>query len=101
MGDTAHAPSPFQCQGADQAIEDSLTLTDLFAHVKDVNDVPLALAAFDQARRPRANKNVVESRKKGMIFSMLDEECMDVKEIAEGFPGQEKKKIHALGSGNL
>jgi salicylate hydroxylase len=79
MGDAAHAPSPFQGQGAGQAIEDSLTLTDLFAHVTDVKDVSLALAAFDQIRRPRANKNVVESRKTGKIFSMMDEECSDGK----------------------
>jgi salicylate hydroxylase len=86
MGDAAHAPSPFQGQGAGQAIEDSLTLTDLFAKVKTVEDVPLALAAFDQVRRPRANKNVIESRKTGNIFSMLDPEYRGVREIANGFP---------------
>jgi salicylate hydroxylase len=88
MGDAAHAPSPFQGQGAGQAIEDSLTLTDLFAHVKDVDDIPLALAAFDQVRRPRANKNVHESRKTGKIFSLLDPGHTDVREIAEGFPAR-------------
>jgi salicylate hydroxylase len=88
MGDAAHAPSPFQGQGAGQAIEDSLTLTDLFAHVKTPEDVSLALAAFDQVRRPRANKNVIESRKTGKILSMLDPEHTDVREIAEGFPGR-------------
>lgn len=88
MGDAAHAPSPFQGQGAGQAIEDSLTLTDLFAHVKTVEDISRALAAFDQVRRPRASKNVIESRKTGKIFSMMDEEWTDVKGIAEGFPGR-------------
>ena len=86
MGDAAHAPSPFQGQGAGQAIEDSLTLTDLFAHVRSVGDVEMALAAFDRVRRPRAGKNVVESRRTGRIFSMMDEEWTDVKGIAEGFP---------------
>jgi len=88
MGDAAHAPSPFQGQGAGQAIEDSLTLTDLFAHVTDVKDVSLALAAFDQIRRPRANKNVVESRTTGKIFSMMDENFRDERGIADGFPGR-------------
>lgn len=88
MGDAAHAPSPFQGQGAGQAIEDSLTLTDLFAHVKTPEEVSLALAAFDQVRRPRASKNVVESRKTGRILSMLDPECVDVRDIAEGFRGE-------------
>lgn len=88
MGDAAHAPSPFQGQGAGQAIEDSLTLTDLFAKAKTVEDVSLALAAFDQVRRPRANKNVIESMKTGKIFSMMDPECRDVREIADGFPAR-------------
>ena len=88
MGDAAHAPSPFQGQGAGQAIEDSLTLTDLFAHVRSVGDVEMALAAFDRVRRPRAGRNVIESRKTGKIFSMMDEEWRDVKGIAGGFPGR-------------
>jgi salicylate hydroxylase len=88
MGDAAHAPSPFHGQGAGQAIEDALTLTDLFAHVKSAGDVSMAFAAFDQVRRPRANKNVIESRQTGRAFPMLDEECTDMKELADGFPSR-------------
>jgi len=88
MGDAAHASTPFQGQEAGQAIEDSLTLTDLFAHVKRVEDVPLALAAFDQVRRTRGNKNVTESRKMGKTFSLLDPDHTDVREIADGFPAR-------------
>lgn len=88
MGDAAHAPSPFHGQGAGQAIEDALTLTDLFAHVKTSVDVSMAFAAFDAVRRPRGNKNVVESRRTGKIFSMLDEEHTDMREIADGFPAR-------------
>lgn len=90
MGDAAHAPSPFQGQGAAQAIEDSLTISDLFAKVRTAKDVPLAFAAFDQVRRPRAHKNVIESRKTGKIFSLLDPEYTDVREIAGGFPTRMK-----------
>lgn len=90
MGDAAHATTPFQGQGAGQAIEDSLTLTDIFAHVKKVEDVPFAFAAFDQVRRPRGNKNVTESRKMGNIFSLLDPDYTDVREIADGFPARTK-----------
>lgn len=74
MGDAAHAPTPFHGQGAGQAIEDALTLTDLFADVRIVGDVPLAFAAYDAVRRPRGNKNVTESRKAGKIGSLLDPE---------------------------
>jgi len=48
----------------------------------------MAFAAFDAVRRPRANKNVVESRRTGRAFSMLEEECADMKELADGFPGR-------------
>lgn len=85
MGDAAHAPTPFHGQGAGQAIEDALTLTDLFAEVKTVEDIPLAYAAYDAVRRPRANRNVLESRKAGRIGSLLDPEHTNVAEIAAGF----------------
>jgi salicylate hydroxylase len=88
MGDAAHAPSPFHGQGAGQAIEDALTLIDLFTHLKSAGDVYMASAVFDQVRRPRANKNVIESRRTGRAFSMLDEEHPDMKELADGFPSR-------------
>jgi salicylate hydroxylase len=56
--------------------------------VKTPEDVSLALAAFDQVRRLRTNKNVIESRKTGRTLSMLDPEHTDVGEIAKGFPGR-------------
>jgi len=58
--------------------------------VKTVEDVSLAFAAFDQVRRPRANKNVTESRKTGRILSRLDPKHTDVREIADGFPARMK-----------
>jgi hypothetical protein len=69
-------------------MEDSLTLTDLFTHVKTPEDVSLALAAFDQVHCPRAKKNVIESRKTGRILSMLDPGHTNVGEIAEVFLGR-------------
>jgi salicylate hydroxylase len=85
MGDPAHAPTPFHGQGAGQAIEDALAISDLFAEVKSDEDVPFALAAYDQVRQPRGNKNVITSLMTGRIGSLLDPDHPDVKEIADSF----------------
>jgi len=85
MGDAAHAPTPFHGQGAGQATEDALTISDLFAEVKNVQDIPPAFAAYDKVRRPRGNKNVTTSRTSGIIGSLLDPSHTDVVEIATGF----------------
>lgn len=70
MGDAAHASTPFQGQGAGQAIEDACVLSALFEKVSTPNDVPNALAAYDQIRRPRAQRVVSTSREVGQMMSM-------------------------------
>lgn len=70
MGDAAHASTPFQGQGAGQAIEDACVLSALFAKVTTPDDVPNALAAYDQVRRPRAQRVVSTSRESGQLMSM-------------------------------
>jgi len=56
LGDAAHACTPFQGQGAGQAIEDAFVLESLFAHVDTPEKVPMAFRAYDQIRRPRSQK---------------------------------------------
>ena len=70
MGDAAHASTPFQGQGACQAIEDACVLSALFEKVSAPGHVPNALAAYDQVRRPRAHKIVSTSREAGHLLSM-------------------------------
>lgn len=70
MGDAAHASTPFQGQGAAQAIEDACVLSALFEKVSTAQDVPNALAAYDQVRRPRAQRVVSTSREAGELMSM-------------------------------
>ena len=70
MGDAAHASTPFQAQGACQAIEDACVLSALFEKVSTSGHVPKALAAYDQVRRPRAQKIVRTSREAGLLVSM-------------------------------
>ena len=64
MGDAAHASTPFQAQGAGQAI------SALFGKITTRDDVPKALAAYDQVRRPRAQRVVRTSRKAGLLMTM-------------------------------
>jgi salicylate hydroxylase len=51
MGDAAHAMVPHQGQGANQTIEDAVTLADALA---DIDDVGAALRAYSARRRKRA-----------------------------------------------
>ena len=70
MGDAAHATTPFQAQGAGQAIEDACVLSALFEKVTTPDEASKALAAYDQARRPRAQRVVSTSRESGQLMSM-------------------------------
>lgn len=73
MGDAAHATTPYQGQGAGQAIEDALVLETLLGRVHDPKYIPNAFAAYDQVRRPRSQRVVKTSREAGLLFGMLAE----------------------------
>lgn len=73
IGDAAHATTPFQGQGAGQAIEDSLTLKNLLAAVRNRSEIRSACRAFDLARRARTQNVVTTSRRVGAIISMQEE----------------------------
>jgi salicylate hydroxylase len=65
LGDAAHPMLPYLAQGAAQAIEDGYVLAEtLAAHRSD----PLgALAAYEQARRPRTSRIQLHARERGKI----------------------------------
>lgn len=73
MGDAAHATTPFQGQGAAQAIEDALVLGALLGEVSDPCMVPNAFLAFDQTRRVRTQRVVSTSREAGRLIGMREE----------------------------
>ncbi|KXT16614.1 hypothetical protein AC579_6674 [Pseudocercospora musae] len=73
IGDAAHATTPFQGQGAGQAVEDALTLKTLLANVKSTSDIRSAFRAFDLARRARTQAVVTTSRRSGRIVGMIQE----------------------------
>ena len=77
MGDAAHAMTPFQAQGAGQAIEDACVLQALLGKIPNKKDVPSALRAYDQCRRPRANRIVTTSREAGHLTTMQLEGVKD------------------------
>ncbi len=53
IGDAAHAPSPTSGQGASLSIEDGVVLAKC---LRDLPDVPAALARFEAIRRPRVER---------------------------------------------
>ena len=70
MGDAAHATTPFQGQGAAQAIEDARVLETLLGRVRDAKHIPNAFAAYDQVRKARSQRVVTTSREAGLLFGM-------------------------------
>ncbi|MER6628179.1 FAD-dependent monooxygenase [Streptomyces sp. NPDC000987] len=63
LGDAAHAMTPNMGQGANQALEDAVTLAVLLDAYPDVES---ALAAYDQHRRPRTQVIARRSRRIGI-----------------------------------
>jgi 2-polyprenyl-6-methoxyphenol hydroxylase-like FAD-dependent oxidoreductase len=62
LGDAAHAMAPFTGQGASTSIVDGLTLGDLLA----VEPVPVALAAYEKARKPVCEEAIRRSYTRGL-----------------------------------
>ncbi|KAL8948092.1 MAG: hypothetical protein Q9222_005695 [Ikaeria aurantiellina] len=77
MGDAAHSMTAFQGQGAGQALEDSCVLQALLGQIHDKKEIPNALAAYDQVRRPRAERVVTTSRDAGYLATMQLEGIKD------------------------
>lgn len=73
MGDAAHATTPYQGQGAGQAIEDALVLATLLAEVSDPNMIQSAFLVYDQVRRVRTQRVVSTSRDSGQLVGMKAE----------------------------
>lgn len=62
LGDAAHAVSPSSGQGACLAVEDALELA---RQLRDHDQVPEALAAYEHARRDRVERIAAEGRRRG------------------------------------
>ncbi|WP_344960649.1 FAD-dependent monooxygenase [Streptomyces thioluteus] len=64
LGDAAHGMTPNLGQGANQALEDAVTLAAL---LDDHSSIPRALAAYDHERRPRTQMIARRSRRIGAV----------------------------------
>jgi 2-polyprenyl-6-methoxyphenol hydroxylase-like FAD-dependent oxidoreductase len=62
VGDAAHAASPASGQGASMAIEDAVTLGRC---LRDIPDLPQALAAYESLRRERVEAVVRQGKRNG------------------------------------
>jgi 2-polyprenyl-6-methoxyphenol hydroxylase-like FAD-dependent oxidoreductase len=62
LGDAAHAPSPTSGQGASLAAEDAVVLA---KSLRDLPDIPRALAAYEGLRRRRVERIVAQGRRAG------------------------------------
>jgi 2-polyprenyl-6-methoxyphenol hydroxylase-like FAD-dependent oxidoreductase len=62
VGDAAHAPSPTSGQGASMAAEDAVVLAKC---LRDLPDVPQALAAYERLRRRRVERIVADGARTG------------------------------------
>jgi salicylate hydroxylase len=67
LGDAAHPMLPHVGQGANQAIEDAVTLTVLLGR-SDPSSVPEALRLYEQVRRPHAARVQGSSRANGARY---------------------------------
>jgi salicylate hydroxylase len=65
LGDAAHPMLPYLAQGAAQAVEDGYVLAELLAERRA--DPQAALAAYEQARRPRTSRIQLHARERGRI----------------------------------
>jgi FAD-dependent urate hydroxylase len=62
VGDAAHAPSPTSGQGASMAAEDAVVLAKC---LRDLPDIPQALAAYERLRRRRVERIVAQGARSG------------------------------------
>lgn len=86
LGDIAHASGPHQGAGAGQALEDALILTHALGKLHatlspDVRNtrspnrtraIEAAFRAYDEIRRPRAQKQVQTARECGELYNLRD-----------------------------
>ncbi|KAF3038805.1 hypothetical protein E8E12_005076 [Didymella heteroderae] len=105
LGDIAHASGPHQGAGAGQALEDALILTHALGKLhttlpSGVRNTPssnrtraieAAFQAYDEIRRPRAQKQVITARECGEIYNLKDPKTgtdLSIEEALEDLSGR-------------
>ncbi|KAJ9117004.1 hypothetical protein QFC22_004662 [Naganishia vaughanmartiniae] len=68
------ASLPHNGAGAGQAIEDALLLSEIFKHPRcNADSAPEFLKVWEEVRRPRANQQMVHSRRSGDLYEFASE----------------------------
>ncbi len=67
LGDAAHGMFPFLAQGAASALEDAVTLA---AEMRNADDIPASLRAYERQRAPRTAKMQSAARYVGRIYHL-------------------------------
>jgi 2-polyprenyl-6-methoxyphenol hydroxylase-like FAD-dependent oxidoreductase len=67
LGDAAHPMTPNLGQGANQALEDAMVLSNMLREVESAEDIETALRGYQGERVRRANRMVRQSRMFGRI----------------------------------
>ncbi|KAI5449288.1 hypothetical protein NCC49_005150 [Naganishia albida] len=84
LGDAAHASLPHNGAGAGQAIEDALLLTEIFKHPScTAETAPQFLQVYEEIRRPRANAQMVHSRRSGDLYEFASDFGRDYGKMGE------------------
>jgi len=71
LGDAAHPMLPHLGQGANQSIEDGMTLATLLA-ASDADGIPGALETYESLRRTRVAEVQLGARRNGMRYDSMD-----------------------------
>lgn len=87
LGDSAHASTPHNGNGAAMAIEDALILTHVLQFVHSQEDLSLAFQVYEEMRIPRTQKQVRTAREAGLLYEFEDcwagDDLVKVKEKLE------------------
>jgi len=93
LGDAAHPMLPFLSQGAAMAIEDGYVLAEALAHFE--GDIPAALNAYENERRPRTSEVQLQARERGRSYHLSTPE--ELRKRDEEFREAQKKDPNAVG----
>jgi salicylate hydroxylase len=72
LGDAAHAMTPYMALGAAMAVEDASALVATLSHLKDINDLPLAISNWTTVRKSRTEMVHEASFAHGLVLHLED-----------------------------
>ena len=93
LGDAAHPMLPFLSQGAAMAIEDAYVLAEALVHFQ--GDLPAALKAYENERRPRTSEVQLQARERGRSYHLSTPE--ELRRRDQAMREAQKKDPNAVG----